>query len=128
MLPRVEDVLDEAVELSEKSVYLLLVLEVALAPLALLFSDFRLATLPPILASSLFLIGMLSKLYSLAPEHAKRRLGLVLVAPSSTVLASAVLSLWGIFTHLACVLTAFGLSAILAVKLIAARREYTVVM
>ncbi|PLJ77839.1 hypothetical protein [Infirmifilum sp. NZ] len=124
---RLEDVIDEAVLVSEKSTNVLLVTLLACTLLSLILSETKYLLLSPIIASSYFVVELSWRLYKLHGESGELKGGLFAVAPYITLLTAS-LSLFGVLTFIAYILSIFGLSAILGLRAIASKREVIVIM
>jgi len=124
---RLEDVIDEAVFVSEKSTNVLLITLLACTLLSLIFSETKYLLLSPIIASSYFVVELSWRLYRLHGESGELKGGLFAVAPYVTLLTAS-LSLFGVLTFIAYILSIFGLAAIIGLRAIASRREVIVIM
>ncbi|QOJ78508.1 hypothetical protein IG193_07060 [Infirmifilum lucidum] len=128
MKPRFEDVLDEAIVVSEKSVNLMLVSLVTCTVLSYVFSDARLLIFPPLLTSSYFLLELSRRVYSLYARDLRTKAGLVVVAPFYLATLTVSLSLLGVLTVASYILAFIGSLMILIFRVVAAKREVDVVM
>ncbi len=128
MKPRFEDVLDEAIVVSEKSINIMLVSLLTCTILSYVLSDTRLLMFPPLLTSSYFLLELSRRVYSLYAWDLRGKAGLVVVAPSYLAVLVASLSLSGVLTVGSYILAFIGPLMILIFRAIAAKREVEVVM
>jgi len=124
---RLEDVIDEAVLVSEKSTNVLLITLLACMLLSLIFSESKYLLLSPVITSSYFVVEFFRRLYKLHGESGELKGGLFAVAPYITLLTVS-LSLFGVLTFIAYILSIFGLLAILGLRAVASKREVIVIM
>lgn len=127
MYLRIEDILDEAISVSEKSIYILLTTSVVSTIVASIYGWVQVFLIPPLLASSYFFVDLIRRLYVYYSKSASNKTVLLLVLPSYATLTTMALGLAGIFTALSYILVLLGLTAILFSKIVASKRDIIVI-
>lgn len=127
MYSRLDDLLDEAIIVSEKSIHVLLLTSFFSAIGSLLFNSPHIFFYPPLITSSYFLVALAYRIYKIYLDRRERKTGLLLLIPSYTTIITTFLGFAGILTTFSYLVIFIGFSAIITVKILESRRDFLVI-
>ncbi|AKG38147.1 MAG: hypothetical protein ACPLRJ_00270 [Infirmifilum uzonense] len=126
MYYRLDDILDEAIAVSEESIRVLLITIIGATIISLLFNSPNVFLFPPLIASSYFFVSFLRRIYEFYRKEGSRGLGLLFVAPSYVTLVTGFLAFSGFLSTLAYTIILIGFLLMIVFKIIEGKRDFIV--